>query len=319
MAKMNVLIESYFSLLTNNLDEKSKLLKTFENSLDSLIKQYKLKKVSNVDIKQVFDNIQNLMFNNPSDHALISSQSIEDTVYMFWNTLYQFGLTKRYKNILNHPFQLNYNEEPIEHYVIRRAIVAAVIHNYILQNIPKQCIIGLAEFADSEGVLPNIKIPSYKVYTIPNSRRGLGIMLPDRMNCKIKTAVFNNGDAIQVDIASQPKIIILHRRMRQETMGMFKVPNNSILMGDFNAGMYVENALATNVLRIDDQIVVNDRPIDHIIYFNQGGHFIIRRPNGAKWQLEIEGGKSLSHKEGYMTDINDNIHWILDNQGDIVN
>lgn len=315
---MNDLIENYLSLLTNSLDRKSKLLKTFENSLDSLTKQYKIKAVSNADIKQVFDNIQNTMFNNPSDHALISSQAIEDTVYIFWNTLYQIGPTKRDKNILNHPFQLNYNEEQIEHYVVRRAIIAAVIHSYILKNKPKQCIIGLAEFADSDGILSNIKIPGHKIHTIPNARRGLCAMLPDKMNCKIKTAIFNNGDSIQVDVAALPKIIILHRRMRHETTGVFKVPNNSIVMGDFNAEMYVENAKPTNVLRVVNQVVVNDKPIDHIIYFKQGGQFLIRKPNNAKWQLEIERGSSLIHKEGYVADINDNIYWVFGDKEDVV-
>ncbi|MFN8769449.1 MAG: hypothetical protein ACK5Z5_08865 [Neisseriaceae bacterium] len=308
---MNYFINNYVDLLTKSIDIKSKLLKTFNNSLDSLIQQYKIKEITNTHIQQVLNNIGTLMLNNPSDHALINSGIIGNTNYMFCNTLYRLGPTKRDKNILNHPFKLPYQEEPIEHYVIRRALTAIVIHSYILKSSTKDCVVGLAELADENGILPNIKISNYKIHTIPNIRRGLCIMLPSSMNCKIKPAIFSNGDAIQVDIRNLPRIFILHRRMRNETMGTFKIPKNSLVMGDFNAGMSVDKSiLATNVLNVDGQVVANDKPIDHILYFNNAGQFSIKKPHGAKCQLEIEGGSYLFHNEGYITDINGNITWV---------
>lgn len=162
------------------------LKRTAVESLDSLIQQYSLDTVEPKTCTDVLEQIMTKMYGNTSDHLPISGASGTEFAnnYLFWNTLFQMGRANGSKNesTLNHPFDLHYKIEPIEFYVVRRAIQAVVLHAYIYENLITEndhdFIIGLAEFADTNGKLPRISIANYHIVSCPDSRRGLCFLVP---------------------------------------------------------------------------------------------------------------------------------------------
>lgn len=304
-------VAGYIDQIDGDSTIQNTLKETFQDNLASLSKQYKII-VRVTDTEAVMAKITENMSGNTSDHVLINPPPYKNENYIFWNASFQFGFSHGNTAKPNHPFTFDHSQlEPIEHYVVRRAIQAAVIHGQILKekNIPS--IVGLAEFADENSRIPEIKIPGYSLINLAastNVRRGLCILLPEgptAQHAALSTA--HAGDVFCVDRGKNfPIIHVLHRQF-QTIINNWSPSDkkDSIVMGDFNASVTSNNNLssklpATNVKKSVKTSMpeVSYAAIDYILHIEPKKILSVNRPLNQTFVAISTTGSILQHTQG---------------------